>query len=123
MKFFDPETYSIEELKETLERFGMSKLMTTTELEELVWNLENSLYSIVDAAPKVIILPHLFDQTSKAAIRLMLSYLEAQISTLFNNLRHALFSLVSLLFGLCSSQSSLILNAFFGNSLSRIPSI
>lgn len=38
-------------------------------------------------------------------------------------LRHLLFSHVSLLFGLCSSQSSLIINAFFGNSLSRIPTL
>lgn len=38
-------------------------------------------------------------------------------------LRRLLFSHVSLLFGLCSSQSSLILNAFYGNSLSRIPSL
>jgi hypothetical protein len=37
-------------------------------------------------------------------------------------LRRLLFSHISLLFGLCSSQSSLILNAFYGNSLSRIPS-
>jgi len=38
-------------------------------------------------------------------------------------LRRILFSHISLLFGMCSSQSSLILNAFYGNSLSRIPSL
>jgi len=38
-------------------------------------------------------------------------------------LKRLLFSHISLLFGLCSSQSSLILNAFYGNSLSRILSL
>jgi hypothetical protein len=38
-------------------------------------------------------------------------------------LRRLLFSHISLLFGMCCSQSSLIINAFFGNSLSRIPSL
>ncbi len=38
-------------------------------------------------------------------------------------LKRILFSHVSLLFGMCCSQSSLIISAFFGNSLSRIPSL
>lgn len=38
-------------------------------------------------------------------------------------LKRLLFSHVSLLFGMCCSQSSLIISAFFGNSLSRIPSL
>lgn len=38
-------------------------------------------------------------------------------------LKRILFSHISLLFGMCSSQSSLIISAFFGNSLSRIPSL
>jgi hypothetical protein len=42
---------------------------------------------------------------------------------IIKRLRNLLFSQISLLFGLCSSQSSLILNAFYGNSLSRIPSL
>jgi len=33
------------------------------------------------------------------------------------------FSIITLLFGLCSSQSSIIFRAFFGTSLSRIPSL
>jgi len=33
------------------------------------------------------------------------------------------FSIITLLFGLCSSQSSIIFSAFYGTSLSRIPSL
>lgn len=40
-----------------------------------------------------------------------------------NRLKRILFSHVSLLFGMCCSQSSQIISAFFGNSLSRIPSL
>ncbi len=38
-------------------------------------------------------------------------------------LTDSLFSQISLLFGLCSSQSSTIFSAFFGTSLSRVPNL
>jgi hypothetical protein len=38
-------------------------------------------------------------------------------------LKHSLLDFFSLLFGLCSSESSLILDAYFGASLSRIPNL
>ena len=38
-------------------------------------------------------------------------------------LKHSLIDFFSLLFGLCSSETSLIIDAYFGASLSRIPNL
>jgi hypothetical protein len=58
----------------------------------------------------------------KALLREMRAHMLKPIGAI-KRLRRLLFSHISLLFGLCSSQSSLIINAFFGNSLSRIPTL
>lgn len=58
----------------------------------------------------------------QALRRIMLLRMLKPIGSI-KEIRQRLLSHVSFIFGMCCSQSSLILNAFFGNSLSRIPSL
>jgi len=58
----------------------------------------------------------------KAMLRRMKVFTLKPIGTI-RVLQQVLLSRISLLFGLCSSSSSQIISAFFGNSLSRIPSL
>lgn len=58
----------------------------------------------------------------QALRRIMLLRMLKPIGSI-KEIRQRLLSHVSFIFGMCCSQLSLILNAFFGNSLSRIPSL
>ena len=57
----------------------------------------------------------------KARLREMRLRMRKPLITL-RRLKHSRIDFISLLFGLCSAESSLILDAYFGASLSRIPS-
>lgn len=108
---------------EVLEEHAMSGYFKGTELAELLWmrfeeisdnecRFSDFVYKIVvDEAEKI-----------KATLRAMKLHTLKPIGSI-KELRRLLFSAISLLFGLCSSRSSAILKAFYGNSLSRIPSL
>jgi len=70
-----------------------------------------------------------FDYSEFILTKKFITTLREMTIRMYNNIcavkSHAynLFSYISLLFGLCSSQSSIIFSAFFGTSLSRIPTL
>lgn len=106
------------------EEFPMSGYFKGVELSELLWERYDELIpsevywtdliyvSVEDTEAKRI----------KALLREMRVRMLKPIGSV-KRLKRILFSHISLLFGMCSSQSSLILNAFYGNSLSRIPTV
>jgi hypothetical protein len=61
-------------------------------------------------------------QNLKAALRVLKLLMALPIGSI-KRLKLEFFAYVSLLFGLCSGQSSHIFRAFYGCSLSRIPSL
>ena len=58
----------------------------------------------------------------RTLIQLLKRFLSQAVSIMLH-LSDLLFSKISLLFGLSSSQSSTLFSAFFGTSLSRIPNL
>ena len=79
-------------------------------VSEIIYNSEYKIFSFD------------IDKRYKAILRRMLEFLYGNIC----NVKFHAYSLtvtISLLFGLSSSQSSTLFSAFFGTSLSRIPSI
>ena len=76
-------------------------------------------YLIVTPVPP----PHYFLTKSDIAILLEMARRLFKNVCAANGFIHRLGASISLLFGLCSSQSSYIFRAFFGASLSRIPSL
>jgi hypothetical protein len=102
----------------------MHTYFNITELAEIVWEQFEELKKTV-ALWADLVYESVEDKEVKqikALLREMRIRVLKPIGSI-KTLRRLLFSHVSLLFGLCSSQSSLILNAFYGNSLSRIPSL
>lgn len=109
---------------ETSEVLTMREYFRRLELSELSWERFEALipgelywadlvYDVVeDTETKRI----------KALLREMRVRMLKPIGSV-KRLKRILFSHISLLFGMCSSQSSLILNAFYGSSLSRIPTL
>lgn len=111
--------------------FGGLSFFTNSELAELVWERKYPAFELEDEIVawekyyREFVYTVVKDKEArrlKALLREMRLYILKPIGSV-KRLRRLLFSHISLLFGLCSSQSSLILNAFYGNSLSRIPSL
>ena len=108
----------------TTEEIKRRFLALAEELAELVWE------RIIEIQPREIrwddLVYYAVEDTEAKRIKATLREMRVRILKpigIIKRLRNLLFSQISLLFGLCSSQSSLILNAFYGNSLSRIPSL
>lgn len=109
---------------DVLEEHTMSGYFKGIELAELVWarfeeisenegRLRDFVYkSVEDTEAEKI----------KATLRAMKLQMLKPIGSI-KELERLLFSAITLLFGLCSSRSSTILRAFYGHSLSRIPSL
>lgn len=74
-----------------------------------------------DLKPDAVYLDFLLSQTIKAILREMKLHL-TQILSIVTKLSEQLFTRISLLFGLCNSQSTLIFAAYSGASLGRTPS-
>jgi hypothetical protein len=105
----EPESSFIDELRQ---RFAF---LEDISLEDLYFN-EFCVREDFDYAEFIL------TKRLKAILREMTIRLYNNICTVRSH-AYDLFSYISLLFGLCSSQSSFIFRAFFGASLSRIPSM
>lgn len=112
------------ETQATTEDINWRFLAFAEELDEFF------LKYIVEIKPREIrwddLVYHTVEDTEVKRIKALLREMRVRILKPIGSIkrwRQLLFSHISLLFGLCSSQSSLILNAFYGNSLSRIPSL
>jgi len=109
---------------EVLEEHTMSGYFKGTELAELLWmrfeEISDNECPFSDFVYKIVVDTEA--EKIKATLRAMKLRMLKPIGSI-KELRRLLFSAISLLFGLCSSRSSTILRAFYGNSLSRIPSL
>jgi hypothetical protein len=98
--------------------------------EALLERLEAYDFSYIDellfleqtASDKLDYSKYLITEEYKTLLKRMQIMLYNRICTVKKH-AYDLFGYISLLFGLCSSQSSNIFRAFFGASLSRIPSL
>ena len=84
--------------------------------------IDEVLYYEIAADEHILRFEFIFSKKINAILREMIIRMYNNVSAVKSH-AYCLFSIITLLFGLCSSQSSIIFSAFFGTSLSRIPSL
>lgn len=115
---FNPNPEEIQQFDNTpLDLSYYTKADLELAFEELVY-IEPRLISVADFK----YLNFDIDKWFKAILRRMLRLLYGNICSVKID-AYSLTITILLLFGLCSSQSSTIFSAYFGTSLSRIPSL